>query len=138
MTIPSEQQGPLRTSCSDGGRHEHLQPVPPPELRAGCARTAANPARARTRRARPARPARILREEILAVIGKHVPFERDNVQIRMDRGEVVSTLEVDIEIPNGLPISAEVVVRRRDTEGRSRPPSKGYRSPAPAGRQALP
>ena len=44
----------------------------------------------------------ILREEILAVISRHVPFEPDKVQIKMDRGKSVSTLEVDIEIPNGF------------------------------------
>jgi len=44
----------------------------------------------------------VLREEILAVISRHVPFEPDKVQIRMDRGKTVATLEVDIEIPNGL------------------------------------
>ena len=44
----------------------------------------------------------ILREEILAVISRHVPFEPDRVQIKMNRGKSVSTLEVDIEIPNGL------------------------------------
>ena len=42
----------------------------------------------------------ILREEILAVIERHVPIERDNVQIKMDRGDAVSLLEIDIEIPN--------------------------------------
>jgi cell division topological specificity factor len=42
----------------------------------------------------------ILREEIIAVIGRHVSFEPDKVQIRMDRGKSVSTLAVDIEIPN--------------------------------------
>ena len=44
----------------------------------------------------------ILREEILAVISRHVPFEPGKVQIKLDRGKSVSTLEVDIEIPNGL------------------------------------
>jgi cell division topological specificity factor len=44
----------------------------------------------------------ILREEILAVIEKHVPIERDNVQIKMDRGDAVSLLEIDIEIPNSI------------------------------------
>jgi cell division topological specificity factor len=44
----------------------------------------------------------ILREEILAVISRHVPFEPDKVQIKLDRGKSVSTLEVDIEIPNGF------------------------------------
>ena len=42
----------------------------------------------------------ILREEIVAVIGRHVSFEPDKVQIKMDRGKSVSTLVVDIEIPN--------------------------------------
>jgi cell division topological specificity factor len=41
-----------------------------------------------------------LREEILTAIGKHVIVERDNVQVRMDRGATVSTLEIDIEIPH--------------------------------------
>ena len=44
----------------------------------------------------------ILREEIVAVIGKHVSFEPDKVQIKMDRGKSVSTLAVDIEIPNTI------------------------------------
>jgi cell division topological specificity factor len=42
----------------------------------------------------------VLREEILAVVSRHVAFEPERVQIRMDRGKSVSTLEVDIEIPN--------------------------------------
>ncbi|ACP23362.1 MULTISPECIES: cell division topological specificity factor MinE [Sinorhizobium/Ensifer group] len=40
-----------------------------------------------------------LREEILAVIAKHVQVDGDKVTVKMDRGETVSTLEVDIEIP---------------------------------------
>jgi cell division topological specificity factor len=40
-----------------------------------------------------------LREEILAVIAKHVQVDRDKVNVKMDRGEQVSTLEIDIEIP---------------------------------------
>ncbi|MDX3926118.1 MAG: cell division topological specificity factor MinE [Shinella sp.] len=41
----------------------------------------------------------LLREEILAVIAKHVQVDRDKVNVKMDRGDQVSTLEVDIEIP---------------------------------------
>jgi cell division topological specificity factor len=41
----------------------------------------------------------ILREEILAVIKKHITVDNDKVQVKMDRGAGVSTLEVDIEIP---------------------------------------
>ena len=42
----------------------------------------------------------ILREEILAALTKHITVERENVQVRMDRGESVSTLEIEVEIPN--------------------------------------
>jgi cell division topological specificity factor len=41
-----------------------------------------------------------LREEILAVIARHVTLDPDKVVVRMDRGKHVSTLEVDIELPN--------------------------------------
>ena len=41
----------------------------------------------------------VLREEILAVIAKHVVVEQDRVQIRLERGKDVSTLGVDIELP---------------------------------------
>jgi cell division topological specificity factor len=44
----------------------------------------------------------ILREEIMAVIAKHMSVPQDNVQIKMDRGASVSTLEVDIEIPTAI------------------------------------
>ncbi|HSR76350.1 MAG TPA: cell division topological specificity factor MinE [Xanthobacteraceae bacterium] len=42
----------------------------------------------------------VLREEIVAVIARHVTVDRDNVIVRMDRGNTVSTLEIDIEIPH--------------------------------------
>ena len=42
----------------------------------------------------------VLRVEILAVISRHVSFEPEKVQIKMERGKSVSTLAVDIEIPN--------------------------------------
>jgi cell division topological specificity factor len=44
----------------------------------------------------------ILREEILAVVSRHVMLEPEKVIVKMDRGKHVSTLEVDIEVPNGL------------------------------------
>jgi cell division topological specificity factor len=44
----------------------------------------------------------ILREEILAVVSRHVTLDPEKVVVRMDRGKNVSTLEVDIELPNGL------------------------------------
>ncbi|APO78862.1 cell division topological specificity factor MinE (plasmid) [Rhizobium etli 8C-3] len=41
----------------------------------------------------------LLREEILAVIAKHVQLDNDKVQVKMDRNEHVSILEIDVEIP---------------------------------------
>ena len=43
--------------------------------------------------------AAILQEEILAVIAKHMAIDRDKVQVKLDRGDSVSTLEIDIEMP---------------------------------------
>lgn len=40
-----------------------------------------------------------LQEEILAVIAKHVTVDRDRVQIKLDRGDPISTLEIDVEVP---------------------------------------
>ena len=44
----------------------------------------------------------ILREEILAVIAKHIKVDRDKVQIKLERGGDVATLEIDVEMPDGL------------------------------------
>ena len=41
----------------------------------------------------------VLREEILAVIAKHVQLDSDKVHVKMDRDENVSILEIDVEIP---------------------------------------
>ena len=50
-----------------------------------------------------------LREEILAVIARHVPVDREKVLVKMERGDGVSTLEVDIEIPNQIEIRRRAV-----------------------------
>jgi cell division topological specificity factor len=42
----------------------------------------------------------VLREDILAAIGKHVAVDEDTVRLKIDRGEAVSLLEIEIEIPN--------------------------------------
>lgn len=41
----------------------------------------------------------LLREEILAVIAKHVQIDSDKVHVKMDSDEHVSVLEIDVEIP---------------------------------------
>ena len=43
----------------------------------------------------------VLREEILAVVCRHISFEPENVRIRLGRRKSTSTLAVDIEIPDG-------------------------------------
>ena len=40
-----------------------------------------------------------LRDEILRVISRHLQIDQDKVSVKMERGDKVSTLEVDIEIP---------------------------------------
>lgn len=40
-----------------------------------------------------------LQEEILAVIAKHVAIDRNAVQIKLDRGDKMSMLEIDVELP---------------------------------------
>jgi cell division topological specificity factor len=42
----------------------------------------------------------LLRADILAVVSRHVVLDPEKVIVRMERGESVSTLEVDIEVPN--------------------------------------
>ncbi len=44
----------------------------------------------------------LLREEILAAVARHVALDPDKVIVRMERGKDISTLEVDVELPNGL------------------------------------
>jgi cell division topological specificity factor len=44
----------------------------------------------------------LLREEILNVVSRHVALDPAKVMVRMERGRNVSTLEVDIELPNGF------------------------------------
>jgi cell division topological specificity factor len=50
----------------------------------------------------------VLQAEIMAVIAKHVAVEHENVHVRMDRGITVSTLEIDVEIPNSARIAIAV------------------------------
>jgi len=53
-----------------------------------------------------------LREEILAVVSKHVTLDPDKVIVRLERGKTVSTLEVDIEVPNDFEKSKAAAARR--------------------------
>jgi cell division topological specificity factor len=44
----------------------------------------------------------LLRAEILAVVSRHVTVDPEKVTVRIDRGDPVSTLEIDIEVPNAV------------------------------------
>ena len=49
----------------------------------------------------------VLRQEILAVVSRHVSVDPDKVQVKVDRGSKVSVLEVDVEFPNALGVPAK-------------------------------
>jgi cell division topological specificity factor len=53
----------------------------------------------------------ILREEILAALGKHITVDQDNVIVRMDRGATLSTLEIEILIPHAGSLLVPVAAR---------------------------
>jgi len=44
----------------------------------------------------------LLRGEILAAITRHVTVDPENIRIQMDRGVLVSKLEIDIDIPHAM------------------------------------
>ena len=41
----------------------------------------------------------VLQEEILAVIARHMPIDRDKVRVKLGHDDEVNTLEIDIEMP---------------------------------------
>ena len=41
----------------------------------------------------------VLREEILAVIAKHIKIDREKVMVKLDGDGDISTLEIDVEMP---------------------------------------
>ena len=43
-----------------------------------------------------------LRDEIMAVITRHINVDPDQVQVTMERGDTVSTLEIDVEVPHAV------------------------------------
>ncbi|HEY1929196.1 MAG TPA: cell division topological specificity factor MinE [Caulobacteraceae bacterium] len=42
----------------------------------------------------------LLQREVLAVIAKHIAIDQDKVIVKLDQGSNVSTLEIDIEVPD--------------------------------------
>ena len=50
----------------------------------------------------------VLREEILAVVSRHIVLDPEKVIVKMDRNRHVLTLEVDIEVLTGVEESVAV------------------------------
>jgi cell division topological specificity factor len=48
----------------------------------------------------------VLREEILAVVSRHVTIDPEKIHVKIDRGDSGSTLAVDVEIPDRPPAVA--------------------------------
>ena len=41
----------------------------------------------------------VLQKEILSAIAKHIPIDKEKVAVKLERGDDMSTLEVNIELP---------------------------------------
>jgi cell division topological specificity factor len=48
----------------------------------------------------------VLREEIMAVITRHIQVDQEDVHVTMDRGDTMSTLEIDVNIRNARAVAA--------------------------------
>jgi len=57
----------------------------------------------------------VLREEILAAVGRHVEINPDRVTVQMDRGDKVSILEIEVEVPNTVRASSGGSRKKRAT-----------------------
>jgi cell division topological specificity factor len=82
----------------------------------------------------------ILQEEIMAVIAKHFPVDQEGIKVKMERGEVVSTLEVEVEIPTPMCPGWQLPVKRAPAESprlslveTAKPALSGAADPAAAG-----
>ena len=40
----------------------------------------------------------------MEVIARHIKIDREKVNIKLERGDDVSTLEIDVEMPSTLPL----------------------------------
>ena len=45
-----------------------------------------------------------LQEEIIQVIARHIKIDRDRVHVKLDRGNDMSTLEIDVDLPSVMPL----------------------------------
>jgi cell division topological specificity factor len=57
----------------------------------------------------------LLREEIVAVIAKHFPVDSGAIKVRMETGDAISTLEVEVEIPTH--VCAAITLKAANVNG---------------------
>ncbi|MCZ0960667.1 cell division topological specificity factor MinE [Paracoccus benzoatiresistens] len=48
----------------------------------------------------------MLQRDIIAAIRKHIPIGDNDVEVRMERGDQMSSLEINIELPGATPSKA--------------------------------
>lgn len=61
-----------------------------------------------------------LQREIMEVIRRHVSVDQDKVQVKLDRGDNCSTLEIDIEVP-GLESAVKAAEAKKDEKEATAP-----------------
>jgi cell division topological specificity factor len=54
-----------------------------------------------------------LRAEILATVSRHISLDPEKIIVQMDRGNLVSTLEIDIEVPTTVEFNRDAAPRAR-------------------------
>jgi cell division topological specificity factor len=54
----------------------------------------------------------VLRGEILDAIARHVTVDNDSVDVQVDRGAAVSTLEIEVQIPHAIACGPPAPARR--------------------------
>ncbi len=47
-----------------------------------------------------------LLEEIIQVITRHIKIDRDQVHVKLDPGNDMSTLEIDVDLPTVMPVAS--------------------------------
>ena len=70
--------------------------------------------------------AAVLKQEILEVIARHIPIDRDRVMVKLDRGDQVSTLEIDVEMPDAA-LAAATPAQPPPRRRRAAPSSRAAR-----------
>jgi cell division topological specificity factor len=60
----------------------------------------------------------LLQKDILEVIKKYVQVASDKVQIKLQRGAEISTLEIDIELPGPQAVSPKPIASTGNSSGK--------------------